>query len=92
MSRAASDMRSSALAAAKRLAGLRDDGISVEIVTRVPLGDGLSVQVVVAIPTMGGIPSMVYASRRCGSHTVTVSISACCAICTRLAAPTPEVS
>ena len=40
MNRAASDMRSSALAAAKRLAGLRDDGISVEIVTRVPLGDG----------------------------------------------------
>ena len=36
MNRAASDMRSSALAAAKRLAGLRDDGISVEIVSASP--------------------------------------------------------
>jgi hypothetical protein len=40
MKRAASDMRSSAFVAANRLAGLRDEGISVEIVTRVPLGAG----------------------------------------------------
>ena len=39
MSRAAATC-AQCLAAAKRLAGLRDDGISVEIVARVPLGDG----------------------------------------------------
>ena len=91
MNLAAIDMRSSAFEAARRWIGFHAVGMSVVNITSVPFAWGCIVHVFVAVPTIGGIPSIVYASEASGSQIVIVSTNACCAICTRLVAPTPEV-